>query len=138
MIDWAHDYVDPGQFQKLRIRNWPQPPNWEVVRGPLCTRVRRWGFPYSPIHPLFTPSRVHMDETYVFYAGLPYFFKEGQIRVVKDVDIEAMRDDEWVFSGYSFTDTLWIDQQGKLHEGSVPAESAQNLWGAGFYHRQSR
>ena len=137
-IDWAHDYVDAGDFQKLRMRNWPACPNYQVVRGPLCTRVRRWGFPYSPLHPVFTPSRVHMDQTYVFYAGLPYFFKHGRIDVVKDVEIEAMRDDEWVFSGYSFTDTLWIDQQGKLHEGTVPAESAQNLWGAGFYHRQSR
>jgi len=136
-IDWAHDYVDVGHFQKLRMRNWPSCPNYEVIQGPLCTRVRRWGFPYSPVHPLFTPSRIHMDETYVFYAGLPYFFKEGEIRVVKDVAIEAMRDDEWVFSGYSFTDTLWIDQQGKLHEGSVPAESAEKLWGVGFYNRQS-
>ena len=137
-IDWAHDYVDLGHFQKLRMRNWPRCPNFEVVRGPLCTRVRRWGFPYSPLHPVFTPSRVHMDQSYVFYAGLPYFFKEGQIDVVKDVEIEAMRDDEWVFSGYSFTDMVWFDRQGKLHEGSVPAESVEKLWGVGFYHRQSR
>ena len=137
-IDWAHDYVDADHFQKLRMRNWPRCPNYEVVRGPLCVRVRRWGFPYSPVHPVFTPSRVHMDQTYVFYAGLPYFFKEGRIDVIKDVAIEAMRDDEWVFSGYSFTDTVWFDQQGKLHEGSVPAESAENLWGVGFYNRTSR
>jgi metal-sulfur cluster biosynthetic enzyme len=137
-IDWAHDYVDAGHFQKLRMRNWPRCPNYEVVQGPLCTRVRRWGFPASPVHPVFTPSRVHMDQTYVFYAGLPYFFKQGRIDVVKDVAVEAMRDDEWVFSGYSFSHTVWIDQQGKLHEGSVPAESTRKLWGVGFYNRQSR
>ncbi|MEX0675904.1 MAG: metal-sulfur cluster assembly factor [Pirellulales bacterium] len=137
-IDWAHDYVDSGHFQKLRMRNWPRCPNYEVIRGPLCARVRRWGFPHSPVHPLFTPSRIHMDQTYVFYAGLPYFFKEGRIDVVKDVAIEAMRDDEWVFSGYSFTDLLWIDRQGKVHEGSVPTASARDLWGVGFYHRESR
>lgn len=137
-IDWAHDYVDADHFQKLRMRNWPRCPNYEVVRGPLCTRVRRWGFPYSPIHPVFTPSRVHMDQTYVFYAGLPYFYKYGEIDVVKDVSVAAMRDDEWVFSGYSFTDTLWFDRQGKLHEGTVPPESSKDLWGVGFYHRTSR
>jgi metal-sulfur cluster biosynthetic enzyme len=136
-IDWAHDYVDEGHFQKLRMRNAPHWPNFEIVRGPLCTRVRRWGFPYSPLHPLFTPSRVHMDQTYVFYAGLPYFLKEGHIDVVKDVAIAAMRDDEWVFSGYSFTDMVWIDHQGKLHEGSVPPASAKNLWGVGFFNRTS-
>ncbi|MGD9722504.1 MAG: metal-sulfur cluster assembly factor [Pirellulales bacterium] len=137
-IDWAHDYVDADHFQKLRMRNWPHCPNAEVVRGPLCVRVRRFGFPYSPVHPLFTPSRIHMDQTYTFYAGLPYFYKEGRFDVVKDVAIEAMRDDEWVFSGYSFTDTLWIDAQGKLHEGDVPAARSNNLWGVGFYHRASR
>ncbi|MCI0460081.1 MAG: metal-sulfur cluster assembly factor [Gemmataceae bacterium] len=134
-IDWAHDYVDPGHFQKLRMRNWAASPNWEVVRGPLCVRVRRWGFPHSPVHPLFTPSRIHMDVTYVFYAGVPYFFKQSSFDVVKDCAVEAMRDDEWVFSGYSFTDTVWIDRQGKLHEGQAPDEG---LWGVGFFHRHSR
>jgi metal-sulfur cluster biosynthetic enzyme len=49
-----------------------------------------------------------------------------------------MRDDEWVFSGYSFTDMVWIDAAGRLHEGPVPAEQASALGGAGFYHRVSR
>jgi metal-sulfur cluster biosynthetic enzyme len=109
-----------------------------VTAGPLCVHVRRWGFPHSPVHPLFTPSRMHIDQTYVFYAGLPYFLKEGRFDTIKDLQIEAMRDDEWVFSGYSFTDTLWIDSTGKLHEGSVPAEHADKLWGVGFFHRDSR
>lgn len=136
-IDWAHDYVDADHFQKVRMRNWPHCPNAEVTIGPLSVRVRRWGFPYSPLHPLYTPSRVHMDQTYVFYAGLPYFFKQGEIRVVKDVDIAAMRDDEWVLSGYSFTDTVWFDRQGKLHEGIPPLDQQNDLWGVGFFHRQS-
>ena len=131
-IDWAHDYVDVGNFQKLRMRNWPSCPNFETTKGGVCVRVRRWGFPYSPLHPVFTPSRVHMDQTYLFYAGLPYFFKESRFDVVKDVDIEAMRDDEWVFSGYSFTDTLWFDAQGILHQGEVPPAKSEKLWGVGF------
>jgi len=138
MIDWAHDYVDKDHFQKLRMRNGAKPPNYEVVKGPLCVRVRRWGFPYSPIHPMFTPSRMHMDISYVFYAGLPYFYKEGRFDMVKDFPISAMRDDEWVFSGYSFTDLVWFDANGKLHEGSVPGEHNEKLWGVGFFHRESR
>ena len=35
----------------------------------LMVKVRRWGFPHSPMHPAFTPSRMHVDQTYVFYAG---------------------------------------------------------------------
>jgi metal-sulfur cluster biosynthetic enzyme len=137
-IDWAHDYVDPGNFQKFRMRNWSACPNYEVVKGPLCVRVRRWGFPHSPVHPLFTPSRMHMDQTYIFYAGLPYFFKEGRFDMVKNFAIEKMRDDEWVFSGYSFTDKLWMDREGKLHEGDVSGQHTDDLWGVGFYHRTSR
>lgn len=137
-IDWAHDYVDAGHFQKLRMRNWAECPNYEVIRGPLCVRVRRWGFPHSPIHPLFTPSRIHMDQTYSFYPGLPYFFKEGRFDVIKDVEIAASRDDEWVFSGYSFTDKLWMDRDGRMHEGDVPKAQQEDLWGVGFYHRVSR
>ena len=137
-IDWAHDYVDHGGFQKLRMRAWADCPNFEIVRGPLCVRVRRWGFPHSPIHPLFTPSRVHMDQAYVFYAGLPYFFKQGRIEMIQDVEISAMRDDEWVISGYSFTDQLWIDREGKVHEGDVPGSQSDDLWGVGYYHADSR
>jgi metal-sulfur cluster biosynthetic enzyme len=137
-IDWGHDYVDQGNFQKLRMRNWPACPNYEVVRGPLCVQVRRWGFPASPMHPLFTPSRMHMDIKYTFYARAPYFLKQGRMDMVQDFDIEATRDDEWVFSGYSFTDSVWIDSSGRLHEGTVPPDQVDALWGVGFMNRTSR
>ena len=137
-IDWAHDYVDEGGFQKLRVKDWENCPNHEVIRGPLCVQVRRWGFPHGPLHPAFTPSRIHMDITYTFYAGLPYFFKESRFEALKDVQMGTLRDDEWVFSGYSFTRTLWMDARGRLREGPIPTTEAQNVWGVGFYHDQSR
>lgn len=137
-IDWSNDYVDQDHYQKLRIRNWAEPPNYEVVRGPLCIRVRRWGFPHSPIHPLFTPSRMHIDQTYVFYAGKDYFIKEGVMEAAKDIDFSTMRDDEWVLSGYSFTQPLWLDRDGNLQEGLVPDEQREEIWGVGFYHPDSR
>ena len=137
-IDWANDYVDEGHFQKIRMRNWAECPNWTVNRGPVCVQVRRWGFPHGPVHPLFTPSRIHMDQTYTFYANLPHFFKEGEMEAVKDVSISAMRDDEWVFSGYSFDEVLWIDRAGIVHEGKVPKDQTKDLWGVGFYNHDSR
>jgi len=137
-IDWSNDYVDQEHFQKLRIRNWAEPPNYEVDRGPLMIRVRRWGFPHSPVHPAFTPSRMHIDQTYTFYAGKDYFVKEGTMEATKDFDFATMRDDEWVLSGYSFTKKLWIDGAGHLHEGEVIGSEAQSLQGVGFYHDQSR
>ena len=68
-IDWAHDYAASGHFQKLRTTLWETCPDYEVVRGPVATLVRRWGFPHSPVHPVFSPSRLHVDVEYRFYAG---------------------------------------------------------------------
>jgi metal-sulfur cluster biosynthetic enzyme len=136
-VDWAHDYVPGDGIQKLRITNWAHCPNYEVSRGPLCVEVRRWGFPHSPLHPLFTPSRLHIDITYTFFAGLPYFLKRGRMDAVKDLDISALRDDEWVFSGFSFTDPLWLDSAGRVHEGA-PGEGEHDMHGIGYFNRHSR
>ncbi len=137
-IDWAHDYLAAGKFQKLRVTNWETVRNYEVVRGPVCTTVRRWGFPHSPLHPVFTAARMLVDVTYTFYAGAPYFLKHGTMRAVQDFGLNYLRDDEWVFSGYSFTDLVWMDGDGRAHEGAVPREQAGEMWGVGFFHRQSR
>ena len=137
-IDWAHDYVDSGNFQKLRITLWDTCPDYEVVRGPLCTIVRRWGFPYSPVHPLFSPSRLNIDVEYRFYAGLPWFHKSSSMHAVKDFEAEALRDDEWVFSGQSFTDMVWMGPDGKLRTGEVDPTHKDNLWGVGFFHKETK
>ncbi|HEU5317174.1 MAG TPA: hypothetical protein VFX49_13780, partial [Chloroflexota bacterium] len=137
-IDWAHDYLADGRFQKFRVTNWETVRNYEVVRGPLCTSVRRWGFPHSPLHPVFTTARMLVDVTYVFYAGTPYFLKHGTMRAVQDFRLNYLRDDEWVFSGYSFTDLLWLDREGRAHEGPVPSDHASEMWGVGFFHEKSR
>ena len=137
-IDWSCDYVDEGGLQKLRIRSWAECPNYEITKGPLAVRVRRWGFPHSPLHPVFAPARMHIDQTYTFYAGQSWFSREGTMDVISDLQIKAMRDDEWVFSGYSFTDPVWIDREGKLHEGPVKRGEEDDMWGVGLFHRDSR
>jgi metal-sulfur cluster biosynthetic enzyme len=136
-IDWAHDYVDADNFQKLRISLWESCPDYEVVRGPVCTIVRRWGFPHSPVHPLFTPSRLNIYVEYRFYAGLPWFHKFGSMQAVKEFEAAALRDDEWVFSGQSFTDTAWMGADGKVRLGEVDISSREDLWGVGFVNRQT-
>jgi metal-sulfur cluster biosynthetic enzyme len=137
-IDWAHDYLAAGGFQKFRLTNWAVCPNYDVVRGPLCCIVRRFGFPHSPVHPLFTPSRFFIDVTYTFFAEVPYFLKDSRMEAVQDFTLNYARDDEWVFSGYSFTDILWMDEDGRVHAGAVPPEHADRMWGVGFFHRTSR
>ncbi|MFO0918534.1 MAG: hypothetical protein U0872_09495 [Planctomycetaceae bacterium] len=137
-IDWAHDYVDVGSFQKLRISLWDSCPDYEVIRGPICTLVRRWGFPRSPVHPVYTPSRLKIDVEYRFYSGLPWFHKFGTMTAIQDFEAEALRDDEWVFSGQSFNQSLWMDRSGKLMTGDVDPAHQNDLWGVGFYHDVSR
>jgi metal-sulfur cluster biosynthetic enzyme len=137
-IDWAHDYVGAGHFQKLRVTLWDTCPDYEVVRGPLCTIVRRWGFPYSPVHPVFSPSRLNVDVEYRFYAGLPWFGKSATMHAIKDFEAPALRDDEWVFSGQSFTDILWMGRDGKLRTGPVEDREKDNLWAVGFANPQSK
>ncbi len=44
------------------------------------------------------------------------------MKAVQDFTAEALRDDEWVFSGQSFTDKLWMDKSGKLQFEDVPTE----------------
>lgn len=137
-IDWAHDYVSEDNFQKLRISLWEECPDFEVIRGPICTIIRRWGLPYSPVHPIFSPARMNMDIEYRFYAGLPYFYKFGLMSALKTFDMVYIRDDEWVLTGQSFTDILWMDAGGKVQIGQVPEESSDKLWGIGFFNKDTK
>ena len=136
-IDWAHDYVTSANFQKLRVTNWPTVPDYEILRGPLSLTVRRWGFPYSTVHPLFSPSRLNVFVEYRFYAGTPWFVKVGSMKVLKDIEIGYLRDDEWVFSGMSFTDTVWMGPDGKLRIGEVAEGQRESLWSVGFFNSQT-
>lgn len=137
-IDWAHDYVTSGKFQKLRITLWETCPDYEVVRGPLCTIVRRWGFPNSPVHPVFSPSRLNVDVEYRFYAGLPWFHKLGSMQAIKSFEAPALRDDEWVFSVQPFTELLWMGEDGKLRSGPVDPKQREDLWAVGFANPKSK
>ena len=60
------------------------------------------------------------------------------MQVVKDLEITYLRDDEWVFSGYSFTDTVWMGADGKLHVGPVAKGAENDLWAVGYFNRVSR
>lgn len=137
-IDWAHDYVSEDGIQKMRISLWDECPDFEVIKGPICTIIRRWGFPYSPVHPIFSPARMIMDIEYRFYAGLPYFHKFGHMTAVKQFSPAALRDDEWVITGQSFTDMLWMGPDEKLKTGNVPAELSDKLWGIGFFNKDTK
>jgi metal-sulfur cluster biosynthetic enzyme len=137
-IDWAHDYAAAGHFQKFRITLWETCPDYEVVRGPLATFVRRWGFPHSPLHPLFTPARLHVDVEYRFYAGLTWFHKVATMRALKAFEASALRDDEWVFTGQPFTEIVWMGPDGKLRSGAPDPALRDHVWAVGFANPQTQ
>ena len=47
-IHWNPDFRNQLRY---RMTNWPEAPNYEIVRGDVCTIVRRWGYPVCPTHP---------------------------------------------------------------------------------------
>jgi metal-sulfur cluster biosynthetic enzyme len=64
--------------------------------------------------------------------------KVGSMQVIKDIEIGYLRDDEWVFSGMSFTDIVWMGPDGKLRTGPVEKGQSENLSAVGFFNRDTR
>lgn len=60
------------------------------------------------------------------------------MEAIKSFEAEALRDDEWVFSGRSFTGTVWMGRDGKLRLGEVDPQSQDDLWGVGFFNKDSK
>ena len=137
-IDWAHDYVAEDFFMKVRIQYWGECPDYEIIRGPICTLVRRWGFPYSALHPIYNPSRLNIDIEYRFYAGLPFFYKFGKMKAIKQFVSRALRDDEWVFTGQPFTGQLWIGADEKLKFGKIDNTNRHSVKAFGYYNKDSK
>ena len=136
-IDWSGDYMADGGHQKFRIALWDECPDYEIIKGPVCTIVRTWGFPYSPLHPLFSPARLNVDVEYRFYSGLPYFHKYCDMTAVKDFQVGAIRNDEWVLPGKILPEILWIGPDGKMNIGPVDKEYSEQLWGVGFFNKET-
>ncbi len=137
-IDWAHDYVSEDNFMKVRIQYWGECPDYEIIRGPICTIVRRWGFPHSALHPVYNPSRLNIDIEYRFYAGLPFFHKFGKMKAVKQFVATALRDDEWVFTGQPFTGSLWMGADEKLKFGEIDEANKHSVKAFGYYNKDSK
>jgi metal-sulfur cluster biosynthetic enzyme len=104
-IHWGPDFSD--QF-RYRMTMWSEVPNYSVVKGPICTIVKRWGYPITTIYPAFPQTAGTIEVTYTFYSGLPYFTMESRIKVEKEIDIRVVRNDQWTFKG------VWT------HEISMP------------------
>jgi hypothetical protein len=102
-IHWGPDFR--GDF-RFRITMWPEVPNYTIVKGSICTIVKRWGYPITTIYPALPQTAAMIEVTYVFYSGLPYFTMESRLNVEKVVDISVVRNDQWNFVHPVFTNSI--------------------------------
>ncbi|MFA6470874.1 MAG: FlgD immunoglobulin-like domain containing protein [Candidatus Latescibacterota bacterium] len=131
-IHWGPDFKDHLRF---RITQWNTPPNVTVIKGPVCTIVKRWGYPIAPIYPVFPQSDTSIEVTYVFYSGLPYFTMESRVSVEKETDINVVRNDEWVFLLPTFTDMVSMMDGGSINVFQNGTAFSKNPALLGFYNR---
>jgi len=139
-VHWCPDFSNQFRF---RITLWPEPPHYTVVKGPICTIVKRWGYPVAAIYPALPQTAVMIEVTYVFYSDLPYFTIESHVNVEKEVDIQTVRNDEWLFIEPTFTHAISMMEGGPVeispHEGSQAEwiSFEQNPALVGFYNRSN-
>ncbi len=135
-IHWNPDFRNQLRY---RMTNWPQAPNYSVVKGALCTQVRRWGYPVCPTHPARPQEAVRLDVTYTFYKGLPYFVMESRLDVKEEADILVVRNDEWLFR-QAFSHSLIIMEGGETRE--IPAAEGvsfeQHPALVGFFNQETK
>jgi metal-sulfur cluster biosynthetic enzyme len=131
-IHWGPDFKDQLRF---RITQWDTPPNYSIVKGPVCTVVKRWGYPITPLYPAFPQSDAVIEVTYVFYSGLPYFTMESRLNVINEVDINVVRNNEWVFLLPTFTDMISMMEGGSVNVYRNGTSFTKNPALLGFFNR---
>jgi hypothetical protein len=86
------------------VHYWDPPPNAVVETGPVLVRVRRWGvFAHTP--------EVFCSVTYTIHAHRPLVVVDTELRMLKDYDLEFLRDDEFGFK-LGFNRALWQEKTG--------------------------
>ena len=114
-IHWGPDWSDE-RVGRYRITSWDGPPmfDYEVLRGPVCLQVRRWGHPILSLGPqVGRPHKVMATVTYTFWAGQPYVVMESRLEVLQDVRFRDCRNDEFVI-GEDLPDRAWMGPDGQI------------------------
>lgn len=105
-VHWNPDWSD-GQVGRYRVTNWTRPPAFDVVRGPVFTRVERSGHPILGLGPCGNSDKVLAHVAYTFWTGVPWFMMESRLDVLQDVRFRDCRNDEWVGMGASMPRQAW-------------------------------
>jgi len=117
-IHWGPDWSDE-RVGRYRLTSWDGPPlfDYDVVRGPVCVRLRRWGHPILSIGPdVGRPHKVMATVTYTFWSGQPYVLMQSDLEVLEDVRFRDCRNDEFVVGG-DLDEAAWMGPDGKIGFG---------------------
>ena len=107
-VHWNPDWSD-GQLGRYRVTNWPRPPHYDVLRGPVCVRVERSGHPILGLGPhVGQAHKVMAHIVYTFFAESPYFLMESRLEALEDVRFRDCRNDEWVDMAPSMPAAAWM------------------------------
>lgn len=116
-------HYNPDVWVKNRswthTHGWNPPPKIRVEAGPVCIVTRRWGH-------LPRAVEVEVEVVYHFFSGTPYILVESTMDIMQDVVVNALRNEEVVFSPATEVDHAgWMRSNGDM--GYKPTEQEAGL-----------
>lgn len=132
-IHWGPDWSD-AHAGRYRITNWDRPPQCDILRGPVCLRVRRSGHGILALGPgVGRDESVRTTVTYSFYAGCPWIEMESVIEVLRDVHFRDCRNEEWVGFIPALPEAAWM-ARGEIGLGPRSWRGENPAWMT-YYNR---
>jgi hypothetical protein len=105
-MHWAPNFQKTDQEYYTTIAAWENPKHFNLQTGPYLLRTVRQDL--APNHP-----EIRLTATYSFYSGLPYFRFYSSMRIVEDVMLKLLRNDEMTM------DTLFTHVAFERPDGEI-------------------
>jgi hypothetical protein len=98
-------YAPPRTW--IHASDWDPPADYATLSGPVFFTTKRWGpFPDYP--------EVECSISYTFYANQPYVMMTSTLDVVKDLDVQALRNGEIVINHNVVREFAWKQMDGDI------------------------
>jgi metal-sulfur cluster biosynthetic enzyme len=127
-VHWGPDWSDE-HTGRYRITNWEQPPECDILRGPVALRITRRGHPILAVGPgVGRWQHVMASVTYTFFARTPWFLMESRLDVLADVRFRDCRNDEWVGLIPALPESAWMTRDGTIGFGPKSWRGEDPAW----------
>jgi hypothetical protein len=99
-------YAPPRTW--IHASDWDPPAHYTTLSGPIFFTTRRWGpFPDYP--------EVECSISYTFYANQPYVIMTSSLDIVKNLDVQALRNGEIVLNHNVVREFAWKQMDGEIN-----------------------